>query len=154
MFKWTLAVVVIISTAILGYMYYQLEQISGTPEITVTPPTNAVRIIDAFSDGIHRYSGSVRLAHSCYAVDQTIGTDPKNPNTVIITLISKDKMLDQKLCAQIPTSYPFEEVYEGPPETQVKLLLDERELPVRLVKTAWQSPSGDIINTIEKPTVK
>ena len=154
MIKWILTIVILISSAILGYMYVELEQISSTPEIIPIPTTNTVRIVDAYSDGVHRFTGQVRLGHSCYSLDTAVHADPKDPNVVIITLTSKDKMLDQKLCAQIPTAYPFEEVFEGPSTMTARLVLDEKELPVRLIKTAWQSPGGDVTNLIEKAPTK
>ncbi len=148
--------VLIISGGILGYMYVQLQQ-SDSSVATTTPPianSKSVRIFDGFNDGVHRYDGQIRLPHSCYSVGISMKPDTDNPATAIISLVATDKMLDLSLCAQIPTTYPFEEVYDAPADTAVRLMLNGKELPVHVVKTTWVNPKGDILNAKDTPPVK
>ncbi len=153
MMKWIVIFAVLISGGILGYMYYQLELVPASTENIPPPPvTNSIRIYDAFNDGVHRYDGQIRLPHSCFSLKINIAPDPKDSRIAVIALVTKDNMLDLKLCAQITTSYPFEEVYDAPGDTAVRLTLNGEELPVRLVKTAWQNPKGAVVNTSEKTT--
>ena len=142
-------VVFITSGGILGYMYLQLEQSSSGAATSIAPvaTSKAVRIFDGFNDGVHRYDGQIRLPHSCYSVAISIKPDIENPGTVIINLVTTDNMLDLTLCAQLPTAYPFEEVYDAPLDTAVRLMLNGKELPVRVVKTSWVNPKGYIMNS-------
>ncbi len=142
-------IVFIISGGILGYMYTQLEQTDGSQATSTAPIalSKAVRIFDGYNDGVHRYDGQIRLPHSCYSVAISIKPDLETPGTIIISLVTTDKMLDLTLCAQLPTAYPFEEVYDAPADTPVRLMLNGRELPVHVVKTNWVNPKGDILNS-------
>ncbi len=142
-------IVLIISGGILGYMYVQLGQGDGGATATAAPiaDSKAIRIFDGFNDGVHRYDGQIRLPHSCYSVVVSIKPDTENSGTVIISLVATDKMLDLTLCAQIPTAYPFEDVYDAPVDTPIRLMLNGKELPVRVVKTNWVNPKGDILNS-------
>ena len=142
-------VVFIISGGILGYMYTQLEQSDGSVATSTAPiaDSKAVRIFDGYNDGVHRYDGQIRLPHSCYSVAISIKPDSEFPGTVIIYLVTTDKMLDLTLCAQLPTVYPFEEVYDAPADTAVRLMLNGRELPIHVIKTNWVNPRGNILNS-------
>ncbi len=149
MLKWMLLIVFIISGGILGYMYVQLEQTDSSVATSTALIANskAARIFDGFNDGVHRYDGQIRLPHSCYSVAMSIKPDTENPGTVIISLTTTDKMLDLSLCVQLPTVYPFEEVYDAPADTVIRLMLNGREVPVHMVKTNWVSPKGNILNS-------
>ena len=149
MLKWMALIVVIISGGILGYMYVQLEE--GDSSIATSTTTIAdrksVRIFDGYDDGVHRYDGQIRLPHSCYSVSISIKPDPDEPHAAIITLLATDKMLDLTLCAKITTTYPFEEVYDAPADTAIRLMLNGKELPVHVIKTNWVNPKGNTVNS-------
>lgn len=142
-------IVFIISGGILGYMYVQLEQGDNSVATTTAPiaERKSVRIFDGYNDGVHRYDGQIRLPHSCYSVSISIKPDPEDAHTVIIALVTKDNMLDLTLCVQIPTTYPFEEVYDAPADTGVRLTLNGSELPVHVMKTSWINPKGNTVNS-------
>ncbi len=144
-----LLIVLIISGGILGYMYVQLEQGDNSVATSTAPiaERKSVRIFDGYNDGVHRYDGQIRLPHSCYSVSISIKPDPEDAHTAIITLVTKDNMLDLTLCVQIPTAYPFEEVYDAPADTAIRLMLNGKELPVHVIKTNWVSPKGNILNS-------
>ena len=148
MLKWVIAIAVIISGSILGFMYYQLGQYSTEVEVTTPLPSiSTIRIVDGYKDGIHRLSGVVKLPHSCYSVAATTVVDHEvDPIGVSIVLRSKDNILDQPVCAQIRTRYPFEVLVEAQKDVAIKLVLDGEELPTAVTQTDWQSPAGNVVN--------
>lgn len=145
--KWVIIITIIFSGSILGYMYYEMEKISaGNAQLSVVPNPNSVRIVDGYRDGIHRLSGTVKLPHSCYSVKTDTVIDKDDHSKVTIILTSKDNILDQPVCAQIRTRYPFETIVETQQAISVQLILDDVELPVIVNQTDWMDPSGNIIN--------
>lgn len=151
MTKWIVFFALIVSGSILGYMFYSLQQNSieaegPAPSVSI----GAIRIVDGFKDGIHRLSGTVKLPHSCYSVKTDSIVDANDASKVILTLTSRDNMLDQSVCAKIRTRYPFETIIEAQKDITIRLVLDGAEFPVVVAQTDWQNPSGSIINT-DKP---
>lgn len=149
MVKWIILTALIISGGVLGYLYIQLEKGNLNSILPLPPQTHSVQVFDGYNDGVHRYDGEIRLPHSCYTVDISAAPDRKFANTVHIALVAKDKMLDYSLCAQIPTAYPFEEVFDGPEDMSVRLTLNGNDVPVHVEKTTWVNPKGNTVTPVE-----
>lgn len=144
MTKWVIISAVTIAGLILVYVLKQSEIVPST-----TPPLtpNAVTITHSFKDGIHRYSGALRLPHSCYEpVATNIVHATNDPSTLVMSLTTKDALLDKRLCFQVPTTYPFEYITEAAEQVVLRLKVDGVETPVNLIETPWQSGKGTLIN--------
>jgi hypothetical protein len=149
MSKWIALFVLIISGSILGYFYYELENVtSDTPVIIPVVNTHALRVYHSFNSGEHRYAGEIKLPHSCYELKVTeIASDPHDHTKYTITLTSIDRMLDVRLCVKIPTRYGFDVLITAPEGIHTSLVVDGAETPMRLIETDWQNPKGNSITT-------
>lgn len=150
--KWVFITAIIISSGILVYFYEEINKTPATPTIaSISTSTSArsIQIIHAFKDGEHRFSGSVRLSHSCYTLDAEAKHDPKDISNITIELRTKDNLLDQPVCAQIPTNYPFEVLAEAPEDIMLEVHLNNENIVVHEKKVDWQS-SANYINPVNK----
>jgi len=152
--KWIAFIVLLISGSLLGYFYYELERTSlevetATTTLPIIPKTSGIRLFHSYKDGIHRYTGEVKLPHSCYSLDTQVRRDPKDPTSLVVVLTSTDRMLEQRLCSKIQTGYSFEAVVETPDvnNLNVTLLLDGNDVPFHIVETQWQGAQGTILTT-------
>lgn len=150
--KWVIAFTIVIAAGIMGYFYVGLMNDTSKPPVAVSyaTSTRSLAMYHAFKDGEHRFSGQIPLPHSCYALDAEAVHDQKNPNIVTITLNAKDKMLDQALCAQIKTNYPFQVLAEGPEDIDIRASFNGDTLTPKLTETAWQSSAGTYINPVSQ----
>ncbi len=146
--KWVFAFTIVITAGIMGYFYVQLMKDTNTAPVVVSTATSTrtVSLIHAFKDGEHRFSGQIKLPHSCYALDAEAIHDTKNPTIVTISLNAKDKMLDQALCANIPTNYPFQILAEGPQDIIIRASFNGDDIGTKIVETEWQSSTGTYFN--------
>lgn len=150
--KWVIALTIVITAGIMGYFYVGLMKDSAKPIVAVSNATStrSVPMYHAFKDGEHRFSGQIKLPHSCFALDAEAVHDTKNSKIVIIELKTKDKMLDQAMCAQIPTNYPFQVLAEGPEDIDIRASFNGEDIGVQLTNTEWQSSSGTYINPVNQ----
>lgn len=150
--KWVIALTIVITAGIMGYFYVGLMKDSAKPIVAVSNATStrSVPMYHAFKDGEHRFSGQIKLPHSCFALDAEAVHDTKNSKIVIIELKTKDKMLDQAMCAQIPTNYPFQVLAEGPEDIDIRASFNGEDIRVQLTNTEWQSSSGTYINPVNQ----
>lgn len=140
--KWVIAFTIVITAGIMGYFYVGLMQKNNSqqiPEPAAHAPSRFIDVVHAFKDGEHRLSGHLKLSHSCYAVDAEAVHDANNPNIVTIIITVKDRMLDESICAKIPTNYPFQILAEGPESTEIRAQINNEEVGVKLINTEWQS---------------
>ena len=146
--KWVFAFTIVIAAGIMGYFYVQLmnEKISTPVAVSTATTSRTVTLIHAFKDGEHRFSGQIKLPHSCFALDAEAVHDKKNSSIVTITLNAKDKMLDQTLCANIPTNYPFQILAEGPEDIVILASFNGDDLGTKIIETEWQSSTGTYFN--------
>lgn len=151
--KWIALFVVIISTSILGFLYFELQNVtSDTPPLIPHVNLHTLRVFHSFNSGEHRYMGEVKLPHSCYELKVSdVVFDPKDPKKYTITLTSVDRMLDMRLCVKIPTSYPFDVLITAPEKINTSLVINGTEMPMRLVETAWQNPNGNTVTPLDHP---
>lgn len=140
--KWVIAFTIVITAGIMGYFYVELmknEGVEVAPISATTTPTRSIDIVHAFKDGEHRLSGHIKLSHSCYAVDAEAVHDAKEPNVVNIVITVKDRMLDESICAQLPTNYPFQILAEAPEDIEIRAQINDEDVGVKLINTEWQS---------------
>ncbi len=144
MTKWILIIVVLISGGIMGYLYVDLQRMEQNITTLPAPDApNTIRIVHAFKDGVHRFSGQIKLPHSCYAVQTNALRDPVNaPLELTIAVTTKNNLLEQAICSQITTRYPIEVIAEAPENVVSTLRIDDVEHPVRFVESTWQSSGG------------
>jgi hypothetical protein len=148
MAKW----IILLSLLIGGFgLWYGFQHLEKSAPTTSTPTSNTVTLIHAFKDGVHRFSGVLALPHSCYAVDTNASLRGANPSILTLIVTAKDQMLDQKICLQIPTSYPFEIVTDAPKDVQTVLRVNDIKIPVTLIEVEWQNPRGTILNLENRP---
>ncbi len=115
---------------------------------TLLPPAqiiNSVRVFHSHKDDIHRFTGQIKLPHSCFTVTSVVVQDPKIPNVVKLELTTKDNLLDQKFCSQFTTRYPFEVIADAPKDITTTLTVDGVNRPIQIVETDWVSPVGTTI---------
>lgn len=153
--KWIALFVLIISSALLGYLYVELESVtSDTPVILPNLEPRALRVFHSFDSGEHRYTGEIKLPHSCYILEmEAVATDPKDSTQHTIMLKSIDRMLDMRLCAKIPTRYPFDVLITAPENIHTSLVIDKHETPIRIIETAWQNAQGKTLTTPERTSI-
>lgn len=147
MTKWIILLAFILSGSILGFMYIQVNK-TPTSDSTAdaVQDLNAVRVVDGYKDGFHRLSGMIKLPHSCYSLktDATVRFDALDD--VTITIVTKDNILDQAVCANIVTRYPFQTIVEAPKTITLHLVVDGVEVPTIVSHVDWQNPTGDVVN--------
>lgn len=150
MSKWIALFVLLISSSILGYLYFQLENTtSDTQPILPQIATRTLRVFHSFDSGEHRYIGEIKLPHSCYELNVTeVASDPRDPTIYTITLTSIDRMLDMRLCAKIPTRYPFDVLITAAPNITTSLVVNGVETPMRLIESMWQNPKGSTLTPL------
>jgi hypothetical protein len=148
--KWIISIAIVVSVGVMAYFYVMLEKNAGDQSVVVQTATSSrsISIIHAYKDGEHRFVGQIKLPHSCYSLTSDASHDPKDPSSITVRLTSVDKMLDQTLCAKIPTNYPYQVVTDGPEKIEVHATLNDEDLGVRLTETDWQSSAGTYINPI------
>lgn len=145
MIKFIIAGVLIVSSLGLWFIFAQLEKKEGAPLSLGMQGTSTVIVTHSYDTGIHRFTGDIKLPHSCYdlRLDEN-GADPYDPTKFVIKLHSSDLMLEQRLCAKIATRYPFQMVVDGPENMKVRLTLNGMEMPMELKETAWVELRGNI----------
>ncbi len=145
MIKYVIFGVVIFSTLGLWFIFGQLENNVGAPLSLGMQGTSTVVVTHSYDSGIHRFTGDIKLAHSCYDLRlNENGGDPYDRSKFAIILNSSDRMLEQRLCAKIATRYPFQLVVDGPEDMKVTLTLNGVEMPIEIKETQWVELRGNI----------
>lgn len=144
-------IMVIVSLVVAGFIvfYFQQDIKRGLEnlETPITPAAETILIRHSFKDGIHLYAGEIALPHSCFGIAVSAERDVGDPSRVIVEIATRDGMTDDlRLCIKLPTKYPFETIAEAPEGAGLKLLVDGKELAVRLQETPWHDPRGTILN--------
>ena len=154
MTKWIIITSLFIALGIFGFFYRQAMNDSSLadPDAAANvPAANEVVMVHSFNDGVHRYAGQLRLAHSCYSVTaETIG-DPADHRIQHITLKVIDNMAKEGFCSQITTRYPFEVILDAPQDITTTLEVNGAVVTTKIVEVAWQNPkAGGYLNPIER----
>jgi hypothetical protein len=141
----------LLSVAVMGFLYYKLNANTAPETVVVSTveTTRSISIIHAYKDGEHRFIGQIRLPHSCFALNVEANHDKYDPSIISIDLTGTDKMLDETLCANIPTYYPFEIITEASQDIAIHATYNGEPLRVKLTDTSWQSSAGTYINPIK-----
>lgn len=145
MIKFIIFGVLIFSSLGLWFIFSQLENNVSAPLSLGMQGTSTVIVTHSYNSGIHRYTGYIKLPHSCYdlRLDEN-GGDPYDRSKYVIILHSSDRMLEQRLCGKIVTRYPFQLVVDGPEDMKVTLKLNGVEMPIELKETSWVELRGNI----------
>lgn len=143
---------VIVAGGALAFLYYELQTapLSTEPSVYVTTVADrSVKVVHAFQDGIHRYSGSFRLPHSCYEVTKAAVRDPLDPDRVDVLLqfTTKDRSADFKPCAEYATTYPFELMVDTEEHAAVRAEIDGKQVSLRVTESTWLSPRGTVVTS-------
>jgi len=121
---------------------------SGTRTPETAPKTlaenNRVAVTHAWKDGIHKYTGTFLLPHSCFSVNQT-GT--LQEEAIVIGFDVEDRLNVEKTCLKITTRYPFTIIVEAPENVPAIFFLNGEEVPSKVRELDWQSASGNFIDT-------
>lgn len=148
MLRWIIFISLLITAAIAGYFYVQTEKNGGTPpQILPNQSTSktpgAIHVEHAYKDGVHKFSGKIRLPHSCYTVrpEAVVSTDLTE---VTLQLTTDDHITDLKICTQITSSFPFETIAEAAEHITLHVKVNGKEVPSDMTDVAWQT-----INEVE-----
>ncbi len=142
MLKWLIITVLTITAGIFGFLYVQSTHQSTSTDTTQTPNGNEVAVVHSFRDGVHQYSGQLKLAHSCYAVTAETQGDPANPKNQHITIRVVDNMAQQGFCSQIVTRYPFDVTLDAPEDAITTLEINGAIVPMKIFEAPWHNPTG------------
>lgn len=146
MFKWIALSVIVIASGVLGYLYLSLKNLEMNPsEIPPIEAANTVRVFHSFNDGIHRYAGAIKLPHSCFSIDTQISYDGKEGRNIILSITTKDNILEERVCSQISTRYQFDNVVDAPESSSFLLYVDGVARPTKITEKSWANPRGTII---------
>jgi|GEM_PF-3484387 len=131
---------------------------SRTGESGVSAPAslaenNRIAVSHAFQDGIHRYTGTFLLPHSCFSVDQL---STYNGEKILVSFDVKDILSTERTCLKIRTRYPFSLIVEAPEDTPAEFLLNDEVVPAQTREIEWQSASGTLIDnsSITEPMLR
>jgi len=145
MFKFIIIGALIVSSLGLFGIFILLEKNVSAPLALGNVGTSTVIVTHSYDTGNHRFTGDIKLPHSCYDLRlNENGADPYDPTKFVIKLESSDLMLEQRLCAKIATRYPFQMVVEGPENMKVRLTLNGAPVPIELKETPWVELRGNI----------
>lgn len=141
---------IVLSGSVFAYLYYQLETapldaVPATPVNAINDRT--VKVVHAFKDGVHRYSGSFKLPHSCYEVVKDAVIDPSDPDRsdVLLRFRTKDRSAEISPCAQYTTSYPFELILETDEDAAIRAEIDGKPMQIQIIESTWSSPKGTTV---------
>ncbi len=113
---------------------------------------NNIAAAHAWKDGIHQYTGTFLLPHSCFRVKQS-GEYKDNHN--IISFQVEDVIETEKTCTKIKTRFPFLVIIESPENTPVTFLLNGEEVPSKIRSVAWGSAAGTMIDSdVSMPNIR
>ncbi len=113
---------------------------------------NRVAVTHAWQDGIHRYTGTFLLPHSCFSVAQA---GMYRGDSIDIAFDVKDRLLEEKTCLKITTRYPFTIIIEAPQDVPAQFRLNGEEVPSKIRELDWQSSIGNFIDTsVTSPTFR
>ncbi|KKU79074.1 MAG: hypothetical protein UY04_C0018G0010 [Parcubacteria group bacterium GW2011_GWA2_47_7] len=148
MYKWIFLIVLIISGGILWLLYTNIDKLEKTPGEVPVSSANIVRITHSFKDEVHRFTGEIKLPHSCYAIKTEIVPDSTKENALVISITSTDRMLAQSICMNLPTRYPFEVITEAPEDVNYELRVDGKILSIRVTEVDWASAEGTLLQSL------
>jgi hypothetical protein len=128
MMKWIITTSVLIGVAIFAYFYLSLNSPEIVPQVPTpnfSTSTQTVTVLHQYKDGVHRYTGYIKLPHSCYRTYQSAALDPDDSKKVILNIKTADYFDPTQSCAQIMTRYAFDMIIDHEAElTPILLELD------------------------------
>ena len=149
MTKWLIIITLAITVGIFGFLYSQSIR-QSTPDGTKAQSVNAIAVVHSYKDGVHQYSGQLRLAHSCYAVTAETQGDAGNVKNQHIILNVVDNMAHEGFCSQIVTRYPFDVILDAPEDVNTTLVVNGTNVPINIRETTWNPSAGGYITPLHK----
>ena len=151
MTKWLIIITLAITLGIFGVLYTQSIRQSTTAGGADAQSGNAIPVVHSFKDGVHQYSGQLKLAHSCYTVTAETQGDPGDAKNQHIILTVVDNMARQGFCSQIVTRYPFDVILDAPEDVNTTLMVNGALVPMNIRETTWHNPtSGGYITPLNR----
>ena len=145
MLKWILFSSLIASLFVIGYFYVNIKQLEVTPSKGKLDTPSTITLVHASKDGIHRYTGYIKLAHSCFTIESEVISDQTADTEFTILITSTNHIAEQKSCFQIPTRYPFDITAEGSENPTVTLKVDNLLRPIKIIDTSWTNARGTTV---------
>ncbi len=151
MTKWLIIITLAITLGIFGFLYSQSTHQSTATDQAETQSGNGIPVVHSFKDGVHHYSGQLKLAHSCYTVTAETQGDPADAKNQHIILSVVNNMAHEGFCSQIVTRYPFDVILDAPEDVNTTLMVNGALVPINIHETTWQNPtSGGYITPLNK----
>jgi hypothetical protein len=104
---------------------------------------NRIAVSHSFKDGVHRYTGTFLLPHSCFSVDKV---STYQDGKIKISFTITDVFTTEDVCVKVKTRFPFSFIIEAPQDTPVTFFLNGRKTPSFIREVKWQSIVGTFIN--------
>lgn len=138
MFKVVVTLGVIVSVVIFTGFYIVVRTDAQRGIVPQAPSLNPlVEVISRSQDGYYRFSGEVKLPHSCYRLHSSVTADASDPSVIRIILTSEDNSGNLSTCARYPTPYPFDILQSSGTPLRPELFLDGAKIPVRVIEKPW-----------------
>lgn len=140
MFRAVVILGIIISGAIFAGFYYVVNSDARGGIVPQATPLNPLVEITSSSDsGYYRFTGEIKLPHSCYRLLTSVKLKESDPTVARIDLTSQDITETSSACARYPTRYDFDLIQAGDASLRPELTLDGVTIPVQVVLKPWDS---------------
>lgn len=123
----------VIGLAFFVFLYYVINDDARRGIVPKATEANIVTIISHYQSGVHQYSGSIRLPHSCYLLEREAKLDPANPSVVRLNITTTDKGGNKQTCLMLPTQYSFDILFEGPESLTPRLYINGAPTPIHVI---------------------
>lgn len=147
--KWMFLLVLIIAGGILSFLYINLDKAGVAPATPgLDSSTKEVVVIHSFKDGTHRFSGEIKLPHSCYSIDADTAIDPKKINTLTIQITTRDRSREWSPCANFATGYEFSVIADASEDVSYSLEVDGKQQRMSARESKWESSTGTVVRPL------
>lgn len=145
-------IVFLITAGIFGFFYYDLNY-SEKSMVVGDGASTSETVFTArhyYKDGVHKLLGEITLPHSCYEVNKRIQKTSNFPEKFTVIIVATDHFLDQPVCANFRTKYPFVLVFEADENVEVAAVLNSEPIRVELTRQGdWFDPKGNSIEEVD-----
>lgn len=145
MLKWVLLISAIIGGSVLFVFISEIKNPDFLPiDLKITKPapkSDVLNIVHQYKDGVHRFSGSIVLPHSCYVISRSAFVAPDDQNTALLEFATEDISRRSTACALIPTSYGFDMIVDKWGDLKPRVFIDNKEQPITEEKRMWTYPN-------------
>lgn len=148
MAKWVTLLTLLVFAVIIGFLYFGVSNNHAQTLLHTSSSSKheVTKVLHQYKDGFHRYTGDLKLPHSCYLLSQTSEFDKDDTQHVLLKITATDVSSTQQSCANIPTRYPLDIVVESSQELTPTLFVNNEEYPIVSENKDWSNPTGTIVN--------